>query len=142
MGVALHQSFGTIVAQIVEISLDEQAQTQVHKVYCAVDCGFAINPMIVTMQMESAIAYGLSAALMEEVIIENGQTKNSNFHDYPILTAQQMPKVHVLIINSGEALGGIGEPGTPPIAPAICNALFTLTGKRIRSLPVRLHKLT
>ncbi len=138
MGVALQLSFGTIVGEVAEISLSA-GKLKVHKVWCAVDCGFAVNPAIVVMQMESGIAFGLSAALAEEVTLEKGKVMQTNFHTYPILSADRMPKVEVQIINSGEALGGIGEPGTPPIAPAICNALFTLSGQRIRSLPLKNH---
>lgn len=136
MGVALQKSFNTIVGEIAEISI-VNGGVKVHKVWCAVDCGFAVNPALVAMQMESGIAYGLSAALAEKITIENGRVVNANFDTYPILRPDQMPEVEVQIINSGEALGGIGEPGTPPIAPAVCNALFTLTGRRIRSLPLQ-----
>ena len=141
MGVALHEANGSIVAQIADISLDASKLLQVHRVWCAVDCGFAVNPKIITMQMESGIAFGLSAVLHEQILVKDGATVNSNFDDYPILTAQQMPEVDVTIINSGADIGGIGEPGTPPIAPAVANALFTLTGQRIRSLPLSRHKL-
>lgn len=137
MGVALHRSFGSIVAQVVEVSLGAGNRPVVHKVWCAVDCGFAVNPLLVPMQIESAIAYGLSAALHEEVVIREGRTINGNFDDYPILTPAGMPDVDVAIINSGEKLGGIGEVGTPPIAPALCNGLFALTGERVRSLPIK-----
>ncbi|WP_305909959.1 xanthine dehydrogenase family protein molybdopterin-binding subunit [Methylomarinum sp. Ch1-1] len=135
MGVALHESFGSIVAQVAEVALDD-GDIQVVRVHCAVDCGFAVNPAIVKMQMESGIAYGLSAALAEEITLEQGRVQQTNFDTYPILRPDQMPEVEVEIINSGEALGGIGEPGTPPIAPAVCNALFVLSGQRVRSLPL------
>ena len=138
MGVALQFSFGSIVAEIAEVSVIDD-ELKVHKVWCAVDCGFAVNPAIVSMQMESGIAFGLSAALAEEVTLEAGKVTQTNFHTYPLLTSDKMPEVEVEIINSGEPLGGIGEPGTPPIAPAVCNAIFTLTGKRIRSLPLKNH---
>jgi isoquinoline 1-oxidoreductase beta subunit len=141
MGVALHRSFGSIVGEIAEVSLDDSGLPRVHKVWSAVDCGFAVNPLILTMQIESGIAYGLSAALHEQVTMKQGRATKNNFDDYPILTAQEMPEVEVRIVNSGAALGGIGEVGTPPIAPAVCNALFTLTGKRIRSLPLDQHQL-
>jgi isoquinoline 1-oxidoreductase beta subunit len=137
MGVALHRSFGSIVAQIAEVSTGADDRPVVHKVWCAVDCGFAVNPLLVPMQIESAIAYGLSAALHEEVVMKDGRTTNGNFDDYPILTPAEMPEVDVAIVNSGEALGGIGEVGTPPIAPAVANAWFTLTGTRVRTLPFR-----
>lgn len=141
MGVALHQSFGSIVAEVAEVSLNDIDQIQVHKVWCAVDCGFAVNPRIVTMQMESGIAFGLSAALMEEITVRDGRVEQANFDSYPFLPPQRMPAVEVEIVNSGADLGGIGEPGTPPIAPAVANALFTLTGKRLRSLPLQASEL-
>ena len=135
LGVALHESFGSIVAQVAEVTLND-GDIKVTRVWCAVDCGFAVNPAIVKMQMESGIAFGLSAALGEEIILEKGRVIQTNFDSYPILRPDQMPDVEVEIINSGEALGGIGEPGTPPIAPAVCNALFLLSGQRVRSLPL------
>ena len=135
LGVALHESFGSIVAQVAEVTLND-GDIKVTRVWCAVDCGFAVNPAIVKMQMESGIAFGLSAALGEEITLEKGRVIQTNFDSYPILRPDQMPDVEVEIINSGEALGGIGEPGTPPIAPAVCNALFLLSGQRIRSLPL------
>ncbi len=141
MGVALHESFGSIVGQIADVSL-QGSQVKVHKVWSVVDCGFAVNPGIVAMQMESAIAYGLSAALAEEITMEKGRVTNTNFHTYPVMPASSMPEVDVAIINSGAQMGGIGEVGTPPIAPAVCNALFTLTGKRIRTLPLSKADLT
>lgn len=137
MGVALHRSFGSIVAEVAEVSLGAGNRPVVHKVWCAVDCGFAVNPLLVPMQIESAIAFGLSAVLHEEVVIEGGRATKGNFDDYPILAPTEMPAVDVTIINSGEALGGIGEVGTPPIAPAVANGLFTLTGKRLRTLPLK-----
>jgi isoquinoline 1-oxidoreductase beta subunit len=135
LGVALHESFGSIVAQVAEVTLND-GEIKVARVWCAVDCGFAVNPAIVKMQMESGIAFGLSAALGEEITLEKGRVTQTNFDSYPILRPDQMPDVEVEIINSGEALGGIGEPGTPPIAPAVCNALFLLSGQRVRSLPL------
>ena len=141
MGVALHHCFGSIIAQIAEVSIDRSGSPRVHKVWAALDCGFAMNPKIVVMQIESGIAFGLSAALKEKVSFANGRAVNGNFHDYPILTPQQMPDVELEIINSGAPVGGIGEVGTPPIAPAVCNAIFSLTGRRIRSLPIASHTL-
>jgi isoquinoline 1-oxidoreductase beta subunit len=136
MGVALHQDHYTIAAQIAEVSVDKQGQPIVHKVWCAVDCGIVINPSIATMQIEGGIAFGLSAALMEKVEILDGRVTNNNFYDYPVLTAQQMPDIKVQFIESDAPPTGLGEPATPPIPAALCNALFTLTGERIRSLPV------
>ena len=136
LGVALHESFGSIVAQVAEVTLDNDGEVKVVRVWCAVDCGFAVNPAIVKMQMESGIAFGLSAALGEQITLEQGRVTQANFDSYPILRPDQMPDIAVEIINSGEPLGGIGEPGTPPIAPAVCNALFLLSGQRVRSLPL------
>ncbi|MEE8320596.1 MAG: molybdopterin cofactor-binding domain-containing protein, partial [Gammaproteobacteria bacterium] len=133
--VALHESFNTLVGEVAEISI-EDGKVRAHRVYCVVDCGFAVNPAIVTMQMESGIAYGLSATLGEEITIEKGRVVQTNFNTYPILTPQMMPVIQVEIINSNEPLGGIGEPATPPIAPAVCNAIYILTGQRIRTLPL------
>lgn len=136
MGIALHEDHYSIVGEIAEVSLDDAGNPTVHKVWCAVDCGIVVNPSIATMQVESAIAYGLSAALMEKVEVRDGQVVNSNFHDYPVLRAQQMPDIEVSFIESDAPPTGLGEPPTPPIPAALCNALFTLTGQRIRTLPV------
>ncbi len=136
-GVALHQSFGSIVAQVAEVSLQEK-EIRVHRVVCAVDCGIAVNPNIISQQIESAIVFGLSAALMGEITIKDGQVQQTNFHDYPVLRMNQAPHVETIIIASSEHPEGIGEPGLPPIAPAVANAVFKLSGQRLRSLPLRL----
>jgi len=136
MGLALHEDHHTIVAEIADVSVNGDGLPQVHHVWCAADCGVVLNPGIGAMQIESAIALGLSAALMEKVEFKDGQVTNKNFDDYPILTASQMPTVSVKFIDSDAMPTGLGEPGTPPIAAALCNALYTLTGKRIRTLPV------
>jgi isoquinoline 1-oxidoreductase beta subunit len=138
LGVALHQSFGSIVAQVAEVSV-EGAHIRVHKVSCVVDCGVVVNSEGVRQQMESAIAFGLSAALHDEITISEGRVQQSNFHDYPMLRITDMPEVQVEIIAGADAPEGVGEPGTPPIAPAVANAVFKLTGKRLRSLPLRLE---
>jgi len=142
MGVALHRSFNSIVGQVAEVSLNDVDEIEVHRVWCAVDCGFAVNPRIVAMQMESGIAFGLSAALLEEITMADGKVEQANFDSYPILPPRRMPEVEVEIVNSGADLGGIGEPGTPPIAPAVANALFTLSGRRLRRLPLDAGELT
>ncbi len=134
-GVALHESFGSIVAQIAEVSVDG-TNVKVHKVWCAIDCGFAANPSGVIAQMESGINYGLSAALHGEITFADGRVEQSNFHDYQVLRLNEAPEVLVTIVNSGERMGGAGEPGTPPIAPAVTNAIFAATGKRVRKLPI------
>ncbi len=135
-GVAIHQSFGSIVAEVAEISLDGGKSLRVHKVTCAVDCGRAMNPSTVVAQMESGIVFGLTAAFYGEVTLKDGRIDQANFDSYPMLKLAQTPAIEVHIVESGAELGGIGEPGTPPIAPAVANALFAATGKRIRSLPL------
>jgi isoquinoline 1-oxidoreductase beta subunit len=106
---------------------------------CAIDCGIAVNPAGVVAQIESGIIYGLSAALHEQITIRNGRVQESGFHDYPVLRMHEAPRIEVVIVASGAPIGGVGEPGTPPIAPAVANAVFALTGKRLRSLPLRLR---
>ncbi|MET0858396.1 MAG: molybdopterin cofactor-binding domain-containing protein, partial [Telluria sp.] len=136
-GVAVHQSFGSIVAQVAEVSI-EGMEIRVHRVVCAIDCGIAVNPNIIRQQMESAVLFGLSAALSGEITIKNGRVEQTNFHDYRVLRMAQAPQVETIIIASAEPPEGVGEPGTPPIAPAVANALFVLTGQRLRSLPLKL----
>ena len=136
-GVALHQSFGSIVAQVAQVSV-ESGEIRVHKVVCAIDCGLAVNPNIIAQQMESSVLFGLSAALGGEITFKEGRVEQGNFHDYPVLRMGQAPHVETIIIASAAHPEGVGEPGTPPIAPAVANALFILTGKRLRSLPLRL----
>ena len=133
-GVAVHQSFDSYVAEIAEVSL-ENGKIRVHRVVAAVDCGMVINPDGVRQQIEGGVVYGLSAALHGAITLENGRVMQSNFHDYAPLRFSEMPQVEVHIVESSEAPTGIGEPGTPPIAPAVANAVFTLTGKRIRRMP-------
>ena len=137
-GVALHQSFGSIVAQVAEVSVSADKRIRVHRVVCVIDCGLAVNPNLVRQQMESAIVYGLSAALNDAVRIDKGQVQQSNFHNHPVLRLDECPVIETDIIASDESPDGVGEPGTPPIAPAVANALFALTGQRLRSLPLKL----
>ncbi len=137
LGVALHRCFGTIVAQVAEVSL-ENNEIRVHKVTCAVDCGIAVNPNIIAQQVESAINFGLSAALFGEVTIKDGKVVQQNFDSYPVVRMAQSPQIETIVIKSAEPPEGMGEPATPPIAPAVANAIFILTGKRLRSLPLRL----
>ncbi|WP_417517440.1 molybdopterin cofactor-binding domain-containing protein [Minwuia sp.] len=135
LGIALHESFGAIVAQVVEVGITD-GEPRVHRVVCAVDCGIVINPDTLVAQMESGIVYGLSAALWGEVNFDGGAVQQSNFTDYDVIRMDTMPTIETVIIPSAEAPGGAGEPGTPPIAPAVTNALFRLTGKRVRELPL------
>jgi len=142
MGIAVQKSFGTIVAEIAEVSIGDNGQAIVHKVTCAIDCGRAINPDTVASQVESGIIFGLTAALYGEIKIENGRVANNNFPDYEMVRLAQSPEIDVHIVESGEALGGLGEPATPPIAAAVTNAVYILTGQRIRELPIMNHDLT
>ena len=135
-GIAIVENKGSIVAEVAEVSL-EGGRVRVHRVYCAADCGQIIHPGIVDAQMVGSIVAGLTAALYGEITIEKGRVVQSNFHDYKMLRMNEMPDVEVHIVDSGEEPGAVGEPGVPPIAPAVTNALFALTGKRIRRLPIR-----
>ena len=133
-GVAVHQSFNSYVAQVAQVSL-ENGKIRVHRVVAAVDCGMVVNPDGVQQQIEGAIVFGLSAALHGEITLENGRVMQSNFDKYTPLRLSEMPQVEVHIVASNEHPSGIGEPGTPPIAPAVANAVFALTGKRLRRMP-------
>jgi isoquinoline 1-oxidoreductase beta subunit len=133
-GLAIHESFNSVVAQAVEVSLSG-SQIQVHQVICAVDCGMVVNPNGAVTQIQGGIVYGLSAALYGEVEIADGRPLQSNFSDYQILRINQMPKVQVHFVKSTETPTGLGEPGVPPIAPAVANAIFRLNGQRLRKLP-------
>jgi isoquinoline 1-oxidoreductase beta subunit len=135
-GIAVHKSFESFVAEVAEVSVSSGGEVRVHRVVCAVDCGMFVNPDTIEAQMQSAIVYGLTAALYGEITIDRGRVVQSNFTDYPMLRMSEMPAVEVHIVPNTEAPGGVGEPGTPPIAPAVCNAIFALTGKRIRKLPI------
>ena len=139
-GIALQESFGTIVAQVVDVEI-VAGKAKVNRVVCAVDAGFAVNPDGLEAQMESGIVYALSAALYGEIRIEKGRVKQSNFHDYSVLRIDEMPVIDTVIVNGGGPFGGGGEPGTPPLAPALANAIFDATGRRIRELPVSKHDL-
>jgi isoquinoline 1-oxidoreductase beta subunit len=136
-GVALHQSFGTIVAQVAEVSVVDK-QIIVHRVVCAVDCGIAVNPAIISQQVESSVVFGLSAALSGEITVKDGKVEQTNFHQYEVLRMKQAPRVETIIMLSAEPPEGMGEPAVPPVAPAVANAVFALTGQRQRSLPLRL----
>ena len=137
-GIALAESFHSIVAQVAEVEVGADGTLRVRRVCCAVDCGRAINPAIVTAQMQSGIVFGLTAALHGEITVKAGRVVESNFHDYRMVRMADCPRIEVKIVDSGwENLGGIGEPGTPPIAPAVANAVFAATGKPVRRLPIR-----
>jgi isoquinoline 1-oxidoreductase beta subunit len=141
-GIAYHATFGvTHVAQVAEVSLAADGDVKVNRVVCAVDCGRVINPDMVVAQMESGIAFGLTAALKADITIESGRAQQANFHDYPLLRIDEMPVVEVHIVPSDENPTGIGEMGVPPIAPAVANAIFAATGKRVRRIPIRREDL-
>ncbi len=141
-GIAVVESFGSFVAEVAEISIDRKAHTlQVHRVVAAVDCGRYVNPETIRAQIEGGIVYGLSAALKGEITIANGRVEQSNFNDYDMVRINETPQTEVHIVESTDGPGGIGEPGTPPIAPAVCNAIFAATGKPVRRLPIRAQDL-
>ena len=140
-GIALHESFGSVVAQVAEVSVDAQRHIRVHRVVCAIDCGLPVNPNTIAQQIDSSVVYGLSAALAGEVGFEQGRAQVSNFHDQPALRLSECPAIETHIVPSTAHPEGVGEPGLPPIAPAVANALFALTGQRLRSLPLRLPTL-
>jgi isoquinoline 1-oxidoreductase beta subunit len=155
-GVAVHESFGSIIAEVAEVSVDAEEPAspatggarsaehptaksiRVHKVTCAVDCGQTINPLGIEAQVQGAVAYGLSAVLYSAVTLKDGRVEQSNFHDYRVLRMPDMPKVEVHILESDAKMGGIGEPATAPVSAAVANAVYALTKQRLRSLPLRL----
>lgn len=135
-GIAIHESFGSIVAEVVELS-NNSGDIKVHKVYCVIDCGLTVNPDAIKAQMEGGIVYGMTAAFFGEITISKGQIDQSNFPNYEMQRMNHMPEVITHIIESDAPPGGVGEPGTPPIAPALCNAVYDATGERIRKLPIK-----
>ena len=135
-GIAVYKSFESFAAEVAEVSVSPEGDVRVHRVVCAIDCGMHVNPSTIEAQMQSGIVYGLTAALKGAIDIEGGRVVQSNFHDYQMLRLAEMPVVEVYIVPSNNEPGGVGEPGTPPIAPAVCNAIFAATGKRIRRLPI------
>ena len=136
-GIAVHAMTGSYVAQIAEVTVADNA-IRVNKVICGVDCGVVINPDGVAAQIEGGIIYGLTCALKNEITIKGGRVEQENFNTYPMLRLREAPVVEVYTVANAEAPGGIGEPGVPPIAAAVANAVFAATGKRIRKLPLRL----
>jgi isoquinoline 1-oxidoreductase beta subunit len=133
-----HDNTRTIIAHVAEVSIESSGAVKVHKIYCAVDCGFAVNPDGVKAQMEGGAVFGLTAALFGEISIKNGAVEQSNYHDYPLLGLRDTPQVETEIINSGDIPAGVGEYGVPGVIPAVTNAIFGLTGQRIRKLPIGL----
>jgi isoquinoline 1-oxidoreductase beta subunit len=134
--VAVHESFDSFVAQVAEVSIADDGSFQVDRVVCAIDCGTVVNPEIVRAQMEGGIGFGLSAALQEAVTLDAGRVQQANFNTYKLLRFSQMPEVEVYIVPSTEKPTGVGEPGVPPLAPAVANAVFAATGRPFRRLPL------
>ena len=141
-GIAIHESFKSIVAQVAEVEIGPDKSIKVKRVVCVIDCGKMINPDTVRAQMEGGIMFGLSAALYGEINLEKGRVVEGNFDRYDIARLAVAPDVETHIIESGAPTGGVGEPGVPPIAPAVCNAIFSITGERVRSLPLSKHGYT
>jgi isoquinoline 1-oxidoreductase beta subunit len=135
-GVALHESFGSIVAQVAEVSL-KGGMLRVHRVVCAIDCGTVVNPGTVAQQVESSVNFALSAALFGKIDIQEGVVQQNNFTNYALVQMAQSPVVETWIVPSTQAPEGVGEPAVPPLAPAVANAMFKLTGQRLRSLPLK-----
>jgi isoquinoline 1-oxidoreductase subunit beta len=140
-GIATHFSFDSYVAQVIEASVEKDGTVRVHRVVCAVDCGRTVNPDIVKAQMEGGIIFGLTAALKTEITLENGRVQQHNFYDYPMLRMFESPEIEVHIVPSELSPTGVGEPSVPPVAPALANAIFAATGKRVRRLPIRASDL-
>ena len=140
-GIGVHESFGSFVAQVAEVELASQGQVRVRRVVCAIDCGRIVNPNTIAAQMEGGIIFGLSAALYGAITLKNGRVEQGNFDAYPLVRMGAAPKVEVHIVASDEPPGGVGEPGVPPLAPAVANALFAVSGARVRSLPLTPDKV-
>jgi len=139
-GIALNDSCDSYCAQVVELSITD-GRVRVHRVVSAIDCGHVVNPLSIEMQTESAVVYALTAALHGEITIKGGAAQQANFDDYPMLRMADVPKVETVIVPSGDFWGGVGETAVPPLAPALCNAVFAATGRRIRALPLKNHDL-
>lgn len=137
-GIALYYSFASWVAEVAEVLVSPEGMIKVERVVCAIDCGMTVNPDTIRAQLEGAVAFALTAALKGEITIDGGRVEQSNFHDYPLLTLAEMPEVEVHIVPSSEPPGGVGEPGVPPLGPAVANAVFDATGQRLRRQPLRI----
>jgi isoquinoline 1-oxidoreductase beta subunit len=144
-GIAVVECYDTVCANVIDVSVDDAGSVKVHRVVCVVDSGYIVNPNIVVAQMQGAIVLGLGTALAGEITFDRGRVQQSNFHDYTALRMNEMPKVETYLVPSGDKYidrwGGIGETGVPPLAPALTNAIFAATGRRIRSLPLSKHNL-
>jgi isoquinoline 1-oxidoreductase beta subunit len=134
-GIALMEGYGTYMAQVAEVSMKDGTLT-IHRITCAVDCGQMVNPNIVDQQIEGSILFGLTAALWGDITLVRGEVQQRNFDSYRMLRLPEVPRIDVHLLESGEAPGGVGEPGTAVVGPALANAIFAATGKRLRSLPI------
>jgi len=141
-GIAMVESFGSIVAHVAEVEVTKDGNAKVHRIVSAIDCGLAVHPDGVKAQIESGILYGLTAALFDEITIDKGAVMQSSFPDYEMVRLADCPEIEVHILESNGPLGGAGEPGVPPTAPAVANAIFAASGTRIRDLPIKNHTLT
>jgi isoquinoline 1-oxidoreductase subunit beta len=137
----LHAFGETYIAQVAEVSVSKEGDVRVQRVVCAVDCGTIVNPDTVKAQMESGIIFGITAALFGEITIKNGRVEQGNFDDYRMLRINEAPLIEVHLVKSTEAPGGVGEPGTSAVIPAVANAIFAATGKRVRKLPINSAQL-
>jgi isoquinoline 1-oxidoreductase beta subunit len=142
-GIAIHECYGTIVGDVAEITLNPKGELKVDRITLAVDCGHVVNPLTLAEQMEGGAIFALTAALYGKITIKNGRPEQGNFDTYPMVRLAQAPKIDVhFALSGGNKWGGVGEPGAAPVAAAVCNAIFALTGKRIRSLPIMDHDLS
>jgi len=139
-GIAFMEGYTACIAQVAEVSI-EDGRVKVHRITCVIDCGQTVNPRIVESQLESAIVYGLSAALWGDVTLKGGRVRQTNFNDYRVLRLNELPELDIHIIPGSGAPAGVGETGVPPVAPAVCNAIFAATGQRLQSLPISAHRL-
>ena len=140
-GISVQNVFGSYVAQVADVAVSKEGEVRVQRVVCAVDCGIVVNPDTVRARMEGGILFGITGALFGEITLKNGRVEQSNFHNYRTLRINESPVIEVHLVESTEAPGGIGEPGTSAAAPAVCNAIFAATGKRVRKLPVDASQL-
>ena len=136
-GVCVHNTFGSFMAQVAEITVSKSGEVHVDRVVCVVDTGVAVNPDTIVAQMQSGIIFGITAALWGEITLKNGRVEQSNFHDYRMLRLHEAPAIEVEVVKSSEKPGGIGEPGTTTLAPAVLNAIYAATGVRLRKLPIK-----
>jgi isoquinoline 1-oxidoreductase beta subunit len=139
-GLAVMEGYGTYMAQVAEVTL-EGGKVKVRRIYCAADCGQQVNPDTVVAQIESSVIFGLSALMWGEIGLKAGRVQQTNFDDYRVARMNEAPRIDTYVVDSGEAPGGIGEPATALVAPAVCNAIYAATGRRLRSLPLARHRL-